>query len=206
MTSSKEISLTDNESPKNPRPSFILLLGPSGVGKSTLIENIKFYFPVDYVNPVMDRPLRIDEKDKLSISKDEFTKMEKNEEFIVVNNIYGYRYGTPKAKIDEILNNGRVPVLDFPLSMVDRLSKYKDILYTIYIVPPSLGTLHQRLNKDQRGEGNQRFVEAKRELLGLVKQKFQHPNIDAVVVNKSFEVATSNLSSILDARLYSGQS
>lgn len=203
MISRREIFSGYTESEKLQKPSFILLLGPSGVGKSTLIENIKPYVPIDYVNPVMDRPLRFDEKDKISVSKEEFTKMEKDEEFIIVNNLYGYRYGTPKSRIDEILSNGRVPILDFPLNMVERLSGYKDVLYTIYIAPPTLGTLRQRLDKDKRGDGNDRFERSKRELLELVKEDFVHPGIDAVVINRSLEQTVSKLLSVINARIYS---
>ncbi|MCX6782785.1 MAG: hypothetical protein NTZ20_02160 [Candidatus Levybacteria bacterium] len=85
---------------------------------------------------------------------------------------------------DEMLQDGRIPILDFPLDRVNKLEKYKDMLYNLYIVPPTLGTLHTRVDKDQRGIDNDRYTEGRKELLGLVKNHFQHPDIHDVVINK----------------------
>lgn len=180
----KEISV-NYERPEIKTPRFVLLLGPSGVGKSTIIRDLHQKDDrIQFVSPIIDRPNRPGEIEKISITKEAFTELEENDFFLVVNSVYGNRYGTPSASVDEMLQDGRIPILDFPLNRIDKLERYRDMLYNIYIVPPTLGTLHTRINKDERGLDNERYQEGRRELLELFKNHFQHPDIHNVVINR----------------------
>jgi len=76
---------------------LLLLLGPSGVGKSTIIKDMlardrRFV----YVTPYMTRPLRKGETDKISISDAELDTMIAGNQFWSVNTLYGVRYASPK--------------------------------------------------------------------------------------------------------------
>ena len=95
---------------------FVLLLGPSGVGKSTIIKELAKELDITYVTPVMDRPSRPGETEKTSLAPEEFTKKEEAGEFLVVNHLYGSRYGTPRQTVEQILSARKIAVLDFPLS------------------------------------------------------------------------------------------
>lgn len=186
------------EKPEIKTPRFVLLLGPSGVGKSTIIRDLyQKDDRIQFVSPIIDRPNRPGETEKVSISKEAFTELAANNFFLVVNNIYGNRYGTPSSSVDEMLCDGRIPILDFPLKSVKKLEKYRDILYNVYIVPPTLGTLHTRVDKDQRGVDNDRYIEGREELLELVKNHFQHPDIHDVVINKDTSQSSPQLLNLI---------
>lgn len=174
-----------NERPQINNPRFVLLLGPSGVGKSTIISELhELDDRIQFVSPIMDRPARPRETEKTSIGIDAFSDLERQGLFLVVNNVYGHRYGTPASIIDTILRDRRIPILDYPLSRIDQLSQYESILYKIYITPPSFGSLRKRIEKDERGVNSNRLDEAKIELMSLVKSHFRHPDINSVVVNR----------------------
>jgi len=180
----KETS-TFSERPQINNPRFVLLLGPSGVGKSTIIDELhELDDRIQFVSPIMDRPARPGETEKTSIGKNAFSDLEHQGLFLVVNNVYGHRYGTPASTIDTILRDGRIPILDYPLSRIDQLSQYESILYNIYIIPPSFGSLRKRMENDERDTNGSRLDEAKIELTNLIKIHFRHPDINSVVINR----------------------
>lgn len=172
-------------------PKVVLMLGASGVGKTTIIREIqkqdeRFHF----VSPVIDRPNRPGETDKVSVSKGVFDYLQDSGSFTLVNTIYGNRYGTPIALIDELLTDRRIPILDFPLAYVHRLNNYRDLLYKIYIIPPTLGTLHKRIQLDDRAINIERYQKGRNEILRLVKAHFKNPDIDDVLINKHIDKST----------------
>lgn len=146
--------------------NFLLLLGPSGVGKSSIIEMLR---QMDrgfvYISPFMTRSLRDGEKDKVSISDEEMDEMSNRGEFLVINERYGIRYATPKKSITQALSDGNFPVLDWPISRMSIMTKcFPDQLYRVYVAPPSIEVLEQRLLIDGRDVDGSRLKDACLEL------------------------------------------
>lgn len=103
---------------------FVLLLGPSSVGKSTLISALNEITDdrFVYVNPYTTRDARIND-DKIAVADEEFDRLEQAGIFIQVNHLYGARYGPPLANIHTALTAGKIPVLDFPLDKIGELER-----------------------------------------------------------------------------------
>lgn len=183
------------------RPLFVLLLGPSGVGKSTLIRRAQqIDSRVKFVAPITDRPARLGEPEKISVTKEEFDELNARSFFMVVNHIYGYRYGTPRGLIEVALHSGEIPILDYPLNNVSSLSQYRDILYRIYVAPPTFEVLRDRLKIDGRDLDNTRMEDAEKELEQLQWIGFRHPDIDAVLINLSIEDTALSLVEMIQNR------
>ena len=168
---------------------FLLLLGPSGTGKSTIIHELK---RLDnrfvYVSPYITRQLREGEQDKISISNATMDEMDRKGEFLVINNLYGIRYATPKTPIVEAIQQNRFPVLDWPISKLNVMTNaFSRNLLSVYVEPPSLGELQERLSRDGRDLDGHRFNEATSELSKLWEGEFEG-QYDLRVVNKSGEV------------------
>jgi len=102
---------------------FLLLLGPSGVGKSSIIEELlQLDSRFVYISPFMTRALREGEKNKISISGEEMDKMWNRGELLVINELYGIRYATPRLPIVQALAQGNFPVLDWPISRIEAIT------------------------------------------------------------------------------------
>jgi guanylate kinase len=145
---------------------FLLLLGPSGVGKTAIIEEL---YRLDsrfvYISPYMTRRLRKGEKNKISISDNQMDKLQNRGKFLVVNSLYGIRYGTPISPIIKALTENKFPVLDWPISKIKVVTQaFPDQLYIVYISPPSIEILCDRLAKDKRDTDGQRLKNAREEL------------------------------------------
>lgn len=202
MNNIEKPAFQSREKPPIHRPTFLLLLGPSATGKSTLIrEAQKIDDRLKMVSPIMDRPLRDGETDKTSVSKEAFDELERQGTFLIVNSLYGYRYGTPKTTVEFILKENKIPVLDFPLEKVPDLNIPADLLYKVYVLPPSFGTLTQRVTADNRDRDGSRLKAGKDEINMLRQTRFEHPDIDDAIVNGSLPRATENLLKLLYQRI-----
>ncbi len=164
---------------------FVLLLGPSATGKSTLIHELNAQSAdttFEYVKPIITRPNRPNETDKISVSDSEFDTMQAQGEFVVVNGLYGVRYGTPLQGITSPLSRGNVPILDYPLERVGPLQRPEYDTLNLYIYPPSLETWRGRIESSGRNLDG-RLETGTRELGSLAMAGFNHPDIDVSIVN-----------------------
>lgn len=164
---------------------FVLLLGPSATGKSTIIQELNAQSQggaFEYVKPIITRPNRPNETDKISVSNLKFDEMRERGEFVVVNDLYGIRYGTPLRGILDPLRKGSTPVLDFPLETVGALQRPEYDTLNLYIYPPSLETLRQRIENSGRNQDG-RLESGIRELGALAMAGFVHPDIDVSLIN-----------------------
>ena len=164
---------------------FLLLLGPSGVGKSALIhELIRLDARFVYISPYTTRPLRAGETNKIHISAAQMDEMDGRGEFLVVNELYGIRYATPRAPILQAFAAGNFPVLDWP---VDRLRVMTEAfprqLCVVYVAPPSMVVLEDRLGRDGRDESGSRMALARDELEAYWRGDYD-PLIDHRVVSE----------------------
>ena len=146
---------------------FLILLGPSGVGKSAIIHEL---LALDnrfvYISPYMTRPLRIGETNKVVVNEEQMEKMWQRGELLAVNQLYGgIRYGTPWLPIVEALTLGNFPILDWPIDqLVVMIQAFPNQLFTVYVSPPSIDILRQRLEKDSRDADGKRLTSAIEEL------------------------------------------
>lgn len=165
---------------------FLLISGPSGVGKSTVISYLK---QLDsnfiYVTPYTTRKLRPGEQDKVSISIEQMHDLDRASKLLTINKIYGIYYGTPRDIIDTALINGKNPILDWPIEKIEIMQKqYKDKLFVVYLHPEDINELKARLSIDKRDVDGKRIDLGVQELKNFYNGEYDN-SIDLKIVNKN---------------------
>ncbi len=178
---------------------LFVLSAPSGAGKTTLCKRIlaKFNHIIYSVSYTTRNPRQgeTDGKDYNFVSKSLFEDMIKNNEFIEYALVHGNYYGTSKKWLNERLEQGKDIVLDIDVQGAIQLKKIFSNAILIFILPPSLEELENRLrlrNTDNPDIIRLRLDNARQEIKGL--------NIyDYAVINDDLEKAVIELESIIQS-------
>jgi guanylate kinase len=164
---------------------ILLIMGVSGAGKTTLIHTIKTLDTRFEVIPLYTtRDIRQGETDRISVNNSDFENLAQQKYLIPGRNIYGnLRTGISKVMIENALQQGYFPIFDWPIKNLDILQKnFPHQIYSVYIKPPCLDVLQQRLN-DGRDPQKVRLEAAVTELNKLENGDYDH-SINYVIVNE----------------------
>lgn len=153
---------------------IILISGPSGVGKKTILdriiadEKLNLNFSISFTT----RPKReyeIDGRDYYFVTEQRFLEAIENNELIEHVKFCGNYYGTPKKNILDTINQGKNILLEIEVEGAKNVLKQfdKDDIISIFITPPSLDELKQRLinrNTESIETIEKRIAQAEKEL------------------------------------------
>jgi len=188
-------SATTNESLPNGR--VIILTGPSGVGKGTLLERLrerhsKLYFSIS-VTTRSPRPDEIHGKNYYFVSRNDFEQLVANSELLEWAEFAGNYYGTPREPVERKISLGKWVVLEIELEGARKIHKIFPNALRIFIQPPSLKELEQRLRdrgKDSQEAIARRLRRAEEEIKAAGEFDFQ-------ITNNNIEAALKQLEDIL---------
>lgn len=177
---------------------LIVIVAPSGTGKSTLIERLsKDFSHLKWSVSCTTRPIRAGEVHGVNycfITKDEFESKIKADAFIEWAQVHSNYYGTLKSFVDDGLKRGEFLLFDIDVQGADNIKKYfGNDAEVIFIEPPSVDELEKRLNKratDAKEVIALRVANAKKELLR--KNDFDH-----LVMNDDVDRAYQKLKAIV---------
>ena len=177
--------------------SLIVVSGPSGAGKGTIIERLREINDNIWLSISMtSRNIRGSEVDGVNyffVSKEEFEqRIDKGEflEYAVYNDNY---YGTPKDKIIDKLNRGIDVILEIEIQGALKVKELVPDAIFIFILPPSMNELRKRLvgrGTDSREKIISRFSTAYKEINEVTKYNY-------VVVNDDIDKAVNKVNAIL---------
>lgn len=176
---------------------FVVISGPSGVGKDTIVRRLINDGIGIYSISMTTRKRRkgeIDGKDYFFLSKNEFLDNIKKDnlfEYAIYNNNY---YGTPKDFVFNNINNGKnvIAIIDVQGTMKIE-SKYSDTL-SIFIMPPSFDELEKRLIN--RGTDS---VDNIKNRLKIAKKEISYSDkYDYIVVNEDIEKTIDEIKYIIN--------
>ncbi len=181
---------------------LLVLSSPSGGGKTTLCNRLSEIFPnLRYSTSMTTRPPRpyeIDGEDYLFVSEEEFFRRQKNGEFIEWAKVHDNYYGTLYSHVNELLDAGYDVILDIDTQGAATIKGKVPQAVFVFILPPSLESLAERLYKRDENCGVDKQIILDR--LSAAKTEISHLGLyNYVVVNDDVEVATETLKSILIA-------
>lgn len=128
------------------KPQIIIVSGPSGSGKGTVIDLLPASFKkaVSMTTRTI-RPGEIDGVDYIFISKERFEQLIEEGGMLEYNCYAGRFYGTPRSEITDTLAQGRHVVLDIDVNGARNIRKLYPEARTVFIMPPDLRTQRKRL-------------------------------------------------------------
>jgi len=186
-----------NESPSG---KLIVLVAPSGAGKTTIARKLLDEFPeLKFSVSATTRPPREYEKDGVDyffLSEQEFDELIKKDGFLEWEEYSGYRYGTLRSEVDKMIKNGYFPVLDIEVKGALNVKRiFRDHCVSIFIEPPSIEELERRLLK--RGSETKESLEKR---LKKAEKELAYANrFDFIVINNKLEAAYKQVKTIIQS-------
>lgn len=170
---------------------IIIITAPSGAGKTTIVRKVLSELPkLAFSISATTRAPRANEvhgKDYYFLSTEEFHRKIEENAFAEYEMVYaGKYYGTLKSELWRIWDNGQVPMVDIDVKgALSVKEKYHGAVLSIFIQPPSLETLRERLSErgtETASSLEERLAKARYEL------SFAH-EFDELVLNDQLEQA-----------------
>lgn len=178
---------------------LLVLSGPSGAGKGTLIKGLLSKHPELFlsVSCTTRLPRRGEKqgKDYRFVNVKQFQDMIKRKGFLEWANVHGDYYGTPLKPVLSRLCRNRDVLLELDVQGAMKVKKKVTSCVLVFIATKSLSTLALRLRlrqTEREGEIKRRLKVARRELKVV-------PFYDYIVINEKKEKALRDLEAILDA-------
>lgn len=176
-----------------------IVCAPSGAGKTSLVKALLQADPTVSLSISFTtrarRPGEIDGKDYHFVSIDAFNAMLERSEFLESANVHGNYYGTSQAWINQAICDGKDLLLEIDWQGAEQVRKLIPTAVGIFILPPSLRTLEERLTS--RAQDSQDVI-AKR--VQAAREEISHVNeFDYVIINHVFDDAIKDLISIVRA-------
>lgn len=150
---------------------LLIISGPSGVGKTTVTRGVERSIPdaVFSVSATTRQKTAADVEgvDYHFVTDAEFERMKAAGDFLETAGIYGKKYGTPRAWVQEQLRRGRLVILEIDVQGAVQVKSKIPEAFSLYILPPSEEELFKRLSDRRREDAatiQRRFAEAKKEI------------------------------------------
>jgi len=182
----------------------VIISSPSGGGKTSICRKLLsparkkagWKFSVSYTT----RKPRVGERngrEYFFVSDKEFVSLQRQGFFAENFKVHMYKYGTPRAPIDNVRRRGGVMVFDLDVQGARRLHKEYPDAVAIFVLPPSITELKKRLRKRGTETPEQlavRFENAKAEM-----KSFREYDFDYVVVNQELDEAVKQVLAVVEA-------
>ena len=181
----------------NGKGNLIVISGPSGAGKGTIINKLKeindnFWLSISMTSRDI-RSNDIPNETYFFVSKKEFEDRINKGVFLEYAEYNGNYYGTPKDKITDKLNQGIDVILEIEIQGALKIQKLVPDAIFIFILPPSMSELRRRLvarGTDTVDKILSRFKTAYQEINEITKYNY-------VVINDDIDKAVKKVNAIL---------
>lgn len=172
---------------------LIVLTGPSGVGKGTLLRSLRQRHPELYLSiSTTTRPPRlgeVDAQDYYFVSHTKFEQMIAEGKLLEWAEYTGNYYGTPRQPVENQIQQGRSVILEIELKGARQIRQSVPDGLQIFIMPPSVSELERRIRN--RGQDSQ--VAIARRLARAREEMSAANEFDLQIVNDDFNKALASI-------------
>jgi guanylate kinase len=192
----------------HPDGTLFIVSGPSGAGKTTLINavrnelapiGIQLYFSVSHTTRA-PRSGEVDGKSYYFVSPERFRSMIDRGEFLEWAHVHEQQYGTSKGEVEAKLKRGEDVILDIDYQGAKQIAADRDLKerkLNVFIFPPSLDVLEQRLR--DRGLNTDQEIDTRlRKAIDEIDAGNEF--YDYVIINDNLKVATDCLKAAIIAK------
>ena len=184
---------------KNKEGLLIVLSGPSGSGKGTIIKSLLEQRRDTVLSISMTtRDPRFGEQEGVHYffrTREEFEQTIANDGFLEYAEYNGNYYGTPIAPIQRWLYEGKNVILEIEVQGAEKVMDKREDLVSIFLAVPSMEELEHRL----RGRGTETDEVIERRLAAAKQELTRVPRYQYVVLNDEVEQAVARINTIIDA-------
>jgi guanylate kinase len=178
-------------------PRLVVLSGPSGVGKDSVIEMIRARAPWVWLSvSLTTRPIRETEIDGVHyhfVDRQEFTRLVGDGQLLEWAEFAGNLYGTPRGPVEERLAAGKSMLLKIDLQGARQVRKAMSEASLVFLAPPSWDELKRRLI----GRGTDDAETIRHRLEHAQEELAAEPEFDLTIVNHTVEQAADDLLGLL---------
>ncbi|MEW5861209.1 MAG: guanylate kinase [Cyanobacteriota bacterium] len=178
---------------------LIVLTGPSGVGKGTLLRSLlqrhpELYFSVSATTRA-PRPGEIEGKHYYFVSRNQFEQMVEAGELLEWAEFAGNLYGTLRRQVEEQIQQGKWVILEIELEGARQIRQNFSSALQIFILPPSVSELENRI----RGRGQDSEVAIARRLNLAQAEIAAASEFDIQIINDDLEKALNSIEAAIFA-------
>ena len=178
---------------------LIVISGPSGAGKGTVYNKVLEADPKIHKSiSVTTRAPRPGEQDGIHYyfkTLEGYQQMIANGEFLETASVYSNYYGTPKANVLKVIEEGRDVMFEIDTHGARQIKKRYPESILIFLIPPDFQTLRERLT----ARGTESAASLKNRLGNAKNELSQYEMFDYIVFNDTVEQAVKDVLSILCA-------
>jgi guanylate kinase len=174
-----------------------VLSGPSGVGKGSVVAEIRHHHPRVWISVSVTtrspRPGEVDGREYRFVDRAEYDAMVAAGELLEHAEFAGNGYGTPRRPLEERLAEGRPALLEIELQGARQVRESMPAAHFVFLAPPSWDELRRRLI----GRGTEDDEAIRRRLDAAVVEIAAEKEFDVTIVNDRVERAATELVELL---------
>ncbi len=175
----------------HPGAMLVIISGPSGVGKDTIIDALRgrahdpeFLYVVTCTTR-SPRPGEMNGVHYQFLTRDDFLRLRADRQLLEANEVHGNWYGSPRDQVREAVTAGRHAILKIDVQGAQVVKEQVSEAVLIFVVPPSLETLFARLRTRATETADELELRQRNAAVELARQD----DYDYVVVNETGQVA-----------------
>ncbi len=179
------------------RGNLFIVSAPSGAGKTSLCQKLASVMPnIRHSVSYTTRPPRkgeVNDRDYTFVSEEDFRRMIDSGDFAEWAEVHSHRYGTSKKRLEELRKAAIDVILDIDTQGAKEMrAHYADGVH-IFILPPSLDTLRERLENRMSNSPEEIDLRMKR----ASEEIKDYEAYDYVIINNNFDEALTELKAIV---------